>query len=388
MFPSYNVDEKTRGDFSLARSHSCGINYAAQTNDSNTEGKSLFKGGNYECYDDDCGLGGCADVIESLAKYAFISKEDDEENLNDDIINYYSHDSYDKTPSSLSLSLSADYDSESIGSIGSIQGFGDGLGTGEVESCGGGGLESSNIYSVFENTCPLPYTPYGPHEGVQVILDDGEYELSTSSWYGGGGVNQVKDGCMETMESVLKEEGIHKTDNEDKVKDNVDKVKDNVDKVKDNVDKVEVATFSIASTPCSSSSSSSSSSSTINRSSTNKSSGRNKRKAIFKTKSSSIGKTGKATEGNEIILNHLYKYIPKYKYPEKSLLRAFSRNRIENLCILDTGKKIDKEYSTWRRAEANQRRLLRIQKRRKKSGKRYEVEDEEEDEDYYSMYCY
>lgn len=91
------------------------------------------------------------------------------------------------------------------------------------------------------------------------------------------------------------------------------------------------------------------------------------------------------TDTSQTILNHLYRYIPKNKYPVNSLLRAFSKSRLEeDVTELKSAYKIDKIYANWRNTESKKRRFLRIQKRKKKRKLLYDDEDvdeEEEDDD-------
>ena len=74
-----------------------------------------------------------------------------------------------------------------------------------------------------------------------------------------------------------------------------------------------------------------------------------------------------ASEKNQFVLNHLYKYIPHDKYPRASLLRAFNEKRISNFDSINSATEIDKEYAKWRIGEAAQRRNLRWMKRKKTS---------------------
>ena len=113
----------------------------------------------------------------------------------------------------------------------------------------------------------------------------------------------------------------------------------------------------------------------------------------YPTKTVNIGKEkvrkrkrGEHNDYQRSILEHLYSHIPKNKYPEGSLLRAFNNKKYrEDISTINSQRAIDKAYRKWRKDEAYQRRLLRIQKRRKNKGYTLEMEveeDEDEDDDY------
>ena len=93
---------------------------------------------------------------------------------------------------------------------------------------------------------------------------------------------------------------------------------------------------------------------------------------------------GEHNDYQKRILKHLYSHIPKNKYPEGSLLRAFNNKMYrEDISTINSQRDIDKAYRKWRKEEAYQRRLLRIQKRRKNKGYTLEKEDEEDEDDDY-----
>jgi hypothetical protein len=95
-------------------------------------------------------------------------------------------------------------------------------------------------------------------------------------------------------------------------------------------------------------------------------------------------KRGEHNDYQRILLEHLYSLIPKNKYPEGSLLRAFNNKKYrEDLSTINSPRAIDTAYRKWRKEEANQRRLLRIQKRRKNKGYTLKMEDEEDEDDDY-----
>lgn len=91
-------------------------------------------------------------------------------------------------------------------------------------------------------------------------------------------------------------------------------------------------------------------------------------------------KRGEHNDYQRSLLEHLYSHIPKNKYPEGSLLRAFNNKKYrEDLSTINSQRAIDTAYRKWRKEEANQRRLLRIQKRRKNKGYTLEMEEDEDD---------
>lgn len=100
-------------------------------------------------------------------------------------------------------------------------------------------------------------------------------------------------------------------------------------------------------------------------------------------------KRGEHNDYQRNLLEHLYSLIPKNKYPEGSLLRAFNNKKYrEDLSTINSPRAIDTAYRKWRKEEANQRRLLRIQKRRKNKGYTLEMEDEEDEDDDYDHAVY